>query len=198
MKQWFNKYKGAILKIFILVLIIVAISFLTALVLYLIGVINFDDGIAFNIEIFKSFSTSWYGAIIFILYLALLRMLLCVIPSMSMALTLLCTGVYGFTFSSFIISFASIIISSTILYVIGRFGGYRLTAKFLGESDADKALGLLRNRGTIYFPLMMLFPIFPDEALIMIAGTMKMSLKWFIPSILFGSGIGTATVVFGI
>ena len=44
---------------------------------------------------------------------------------------------------------------------------------------------------------MMMFPVFPDDALIMIAGTLKMSLKWFIPSIILGRGIGVATIVFG-
>jgi uncharacterized membrane protein YdjX (TVP38/TMEM64 family) len=45
---------------------------------------------------------------------------------------------------------------------------------------------------------MMMFPIFPDDALVMIAGTLKMSLKWFIPSIVLGRGIGIATIVFGL
>ena len=31
----------------------------------------------------------------------------------------------------------------------------------------------------------------------MVAGTLKMSLKWFIPSIVFGRGIGVATITFG-
>jgi len=37
-----------------------------------------------------------------------------------------------------------------------------------------------------------------DDALVMIAGTMKMSMAWFIPSIIVGRGIGTATIVFGL
>ena len=32
----------------------------------------------------------------------------------------------------------------------------------------------------------------------MIAGTLKMKLNWFIPSIVFGRGIGIATIVFGL
>ena len=43
----------------------------------------------------------------------------------------------------------------------------------------------------------MIFPAFPDDALVMIAGTIKMKLKWFIPSIILGRGIGIATIVFG-
>ena len=44
---------------------------------------------------------------------------------------------------------------------------------------------------------MMMFPIFPDDALVMIAGTLKMKLRWFIPSIVIGRGIGIAAIVFG-
>ena len=44
---------------------------------------------------------------------------------------------------------------------------------------------------------MMLFPIFPDDALVMIAGVTKMKLSWFIPSIIVCRGIGAATIIFG-
>jgi uncharacterized membrane protein YdjX (TVP38/TMEM64 family) len=40
--------------------------------------------------------------------------------------------------------------------------------------------------------------MFPDDALVMMAGTLKMSLKWFIPSIAVCRGIGVATIVFGL
>jgi uncharacterized membrane protein YdjX (TVP38/TMEM64 family) len=68
----------------------------------------------------------------------------------------------------------------------------------LGEKDCEKASELLNNKGAVFFPLMMMFPIFPDDALVMIAGTLKMSLKWFIPSIVIGRGIGIAMIVFGL
>ena len=85
-----------------------------------------------------------------------------------------------------------------MLYAIGRFGGYALGKKFIGEEDCEKASQLLNNKGLIYFPMMMMFPVFPDDALVMVAGTLKMSLKWFIPSIIFGRGIGVVTIVFGL
>ena len=84
------------------------------------------------------------------------------------------------------------------MYLVGRFGGYRICEKLLGKDDCEKALGLLRNKGTVFFPIMMMFPIFPDDALVMIAGTLKMSLKWFIPSIVIGRGIGISTIIFGL
>jgi uncharacterized membrane protein YdjX (TVP38/TMEM64 family) len=85
-----------------------------------------------------------------------------------------------------------------MLYILGRFGGYALGKKFIGEEDCEKASKLLNNKGLIYFPMMMMFPVFPDDALVMVAGTLKMSLKWFIPSILIGRGIGVVTIVFGL
>ena len=83
------------------------------------------------------------------------------------------------------------------MYLIGKFGGRKIVEKIIGEKDCETASQLLNNKGIAYFPVMMLFPIFPDDALIMIAGTLNMSLKWFIPSIAFGRGIGVATIVFG-
>ena len=64
MKKWFSKYKNTILKLFILILIAAGISVLSAFILYLFGVISFQDGLHFNEDLFKSFSTSWYGALI--------------------------------------------------------------------------------------------------------------------------------------
>jgi uncharacterized membrane protein YdjX (TVP38/TMEM64 family) len=84
------------------------------------------------------------------------------------------------------------------MYLTGRFGGYMICTKLLGEEDCKKASKLLNDKGLVFFPLMMLFPIFPDDALVMIAGTLKMSLKWFIPSIVICRGIGIATIIFGL
>ena len=83
------------------------------------------------------------------------------------------------------------------MYFIGRVGGYKICEKLLGKEDCKKASDLLNHRGVVYFPLMMMFPIFPDDALVMIAGTLKMSMKWFLPSIIFGRGFGVATIIFG-
>jgi uncharacterized membrane protein YdjX (TVP38/TMEM64 family) len=105
---------------------------------------------------------------------------------------------YEDPFVAFAVAFTGVLLSSLFMYVTGRFGGYNLCVKFLGQEDCDKATKLLRNKGTAFFPLMMMFPAFPDDALVMIAGTMKMSMAWFVPSIVLGRGIGTATIVFGL
>ena len=179
-------------------LTVIAVSVVTFLLLLAFNIIYIDDGMKFNVELFSAFKSTWYGWVIFIILQTVLCMLLCVIPGASMAFILLSKTLYPIAWQSFLLSFSSVMICSTVMYLVGRFGGYNLCVKFLGEEDCEKSLGLLRDKGTVYFPLMMMFPIFPDDALVMIAGTLKMSLKWFIPSIIIGRGIGICTIVFGL
>ncbi len=197
-KSFFVKNKMLLMHALWIVLGVVAVSVLSLLLLVLFNVVYFDNGMKFNSELFMSFKDSWYGWLLFIVLQTVLSMLLCAIPGAAMAFTLLSMTIYTQPWQAFVISFIAMLIASGTLYVIGRFGGYKLCEKLLGEKDCDRALTLLRNKGTVYFPLLMMFPTFPDEALTMIAGTMKMSLKWFIPSIVIGRGIGIATITFGL
>lgn len=198
MKAFFIRNKRAILNMLLLLGIVIGVSVLTTLLLVAFDIVYFDDGMKFNLELFNSFKTSWYGWIIFIVLQTFLSMLLCVIPGASMAFILLSQTIYTVAWQAFALSFSSVMIASTVMYLIGRFGGYKICTKLLGEEDCEKSLGLLRDKGTVFFPIMMMFPIFPDDALVMIAGTLKMSLKWFIPSIVIGRGIGIATIIFGL
>lgn len=197
MKKFVEKRKKLIIDALVVLAILIISALVSLTVLYLFGVVSFDGGIRFNESIFNAFKNSWYGFIIFILFQTILTMFLCVVPGASMAFIVLCTNIYELTWQAFIISFASVMISSTVMYLIGKFGGYKLCVKFLGKEDCDKSIEILRSKSTVYFPLAMMFPIFPDDALVMMAGTLKMKMKVFIPSIIIGRGIGIATVVFG-
>lgn len=196
--DFFKRNKSAILKFGLMLLTVMLISTITFLLLMAFGVVHFDDGIQFNTHVFEAFRDSWYGWIIFILLQTVLSVLMCIMPGASMAFILLSKAMYPTPWEAFMLSFASVMISSTVMYIIGRFGGYKICTHILGDEDCEKSLTLLRNKGTVFFPLMMMFPVFPDDALVMIAGTLKMSLKWFIPSIVIGRGIGIATITFGL
>ncbi len=197
MKEFLTKRKKLIIDILIMLVIIVALSVVSLLIFSAFGILSYEDGIQFNTNLFDSFRDSWYGWIIFILFQTILTIFLCAIPGASMAFIILCTKLYPEPWQAFIISFFSVMLSSTIMYMIGRFGGYKVCEKMLGKEDCEKSLELLRDKSTVYFPLMMLFPIFPDDALVMIAGTLRMKLRWFIPSIIIGRGLGIAMIVFG-
>ena len=197
-KSFFSRNSSLIWHSLLLILGVVAVSAVTLLLLAVFNVVSFEDGLKFNSAMFMSFKSAWYGWLVFIVLQTLLSMLLCAIPAAAMGLTLLCMTIYTEPWQAFVISFIGAMLASGMLYVIGRFGGYRLCTRFLGEKDCDRALSLLRNKGTVYFPLLMALPTFPDEALTMIAGTIKMSLAWFIPSIVIGRGIGIVTITFGL
>lgn len=174
------------------------ISVVSMLIFWACGIIYFEDGMQFNIEIFDAFKNSWTGYVMVIALEVIFTTLLCFVPGASMMFIVVIQTLYEDPFVAFAVAFTGVLLSSLFMYVTGRFGGYALCARLLGDKDCERAAGLLRNKGTAYFPLMMLFPVFPDDALVMIAGTMKMSMAWFIPSIIVGRGIGTATIVFGL
>ena len=197
-KKFLKEKKRSIINLAFALLFLVSLSVIAMLILVACDVMYFDEGIQFNSHIFDSFRSSWYGWIIFIVLQTVLSMLLCMIPGASMGFILLSKTLYPAAWQSFLLSFSSVMLASTVMYLVGRFGGHLLCEKILGKEDCDKALGLLRDKGTVFFPIMMMFPIFPDDALVMMAGTLKMSLKWFIPSIVVGRGIGIATIIFGL
>ncbi len=201
-KAAFRKNKKTILTFALILLAVAAISVISYFILNAFGVMYFneDGDMEFNPTLFASFSSAWYGFIFFILLQTVLSMLLCIFPGVSMALIILSTTVVfpGEPWKSFLLCFASVAIASCTMYALGRFGGYPLCCRLVGEGDAERALNLLRDKGTFFFPFMMLFPFFPDEALTMIAGTTRMKLSWFLPSIFVARGIGIATIVFGV
>ena len=196
-KAFFKKHEK-ITKILLTLLIFLLISVVSTVILYLLGIIYYDEGIQINQALFDSFKTTWYGVIVIIIAQVVITSLLSFVPGASMAFIMLLQALYNNPPVAFFVAFSGVMLSSFMLYVLGRFGGYSLAKKIIGEEDCEKASDLLNNKGIIYFPIMMLFPIFPDDALVMVAGTLKMSLKWFIPSIVIGRGIGVATIIFGL
>ena len=196
MKEFLNKRKKNILKIVAMLIILIIFSAISLLILQAFGIVYYEDGMKLNIQLFYQFTNSWYGAIIILLIQVAITTLTCFIPGASMAFIILLQTLFTNQIQAFIVAFLGVMLSSTIMYLIGRFGGHTLCEKIIGKEDSNKASELLNNRGVVYFPLMMLFPMFPDDALVMIAGTLKMSLKWFIPSIVIGRGIGVITVIF--
>ena len=198
MKEFFVKNKKVIIKSLLAILALIGLSVIAMLVLWAFGVIYFDDGMQINVHIFDTFRNSWLGALIFIVLQVICTKVLCFLPGTTMMFIVLGQTLYPDPTEAFIIVFAGALISSTAMYFTGRVGGYRICKRILGEEDCEKTTRLLRDNGTVFFPIMMLFPMFPDDALVMISGTLKMSLGWFFPSILIGRGVGISTIIFGL
>ncbi len=198
MKEFIRKYKKDILKILLALIALILFSALATVILIACGVLYYDDGVQFNAHIFDSFTNSWVGGLLFIVLQIICTTVLCFLPGTTMMFIVLGQTLYEEPWQAFLIVFIGVVISSTAMYLVGRFGGYKLCTKLLGEEDCEKATSLLRNKGSVFFPIMMLFPMFPDDALVMISGTLKMKLGWFFPSIIVGRGVGIATIIFGL
>ena len=197
-KDFLRKNCKRILSVLLMLATLALISVISMLLLWAFDIIYFDDGMQMNVELFNVFKNSWYGWIAIIVIQVILTMLLCFVPAFSMAFILLVQALFERPWQAFLITFTAVMLTSLIMYLMGRFGGYKLCERVLGSKDCERASELLNHKGAVFFPIMMLFPIFPDDALVMIAGTLKMSLKWFIPSIVVGRGIGIVTIVFGL
>ncbi len=198
MKEFFKKYKKTILNLLLTLIILVLFSIIAAVLLIACGVLYYEDGVQFNVHIFDSFKSSWIGGVLFIALQIICTTVLCFLPGTTMMFIVLSQVLYAEPWQAFLIVFVGVVFSSTAMYLVGRYGGYKLCVKMLGEEDCQKATTLLRNKGSVFFPIMMLFPMFPDDALVMIAGTLKMNLGWFFPSIIIGRGVGIASIIFGL
>lgn len=197
-KDFLKKHKTEIFRIAAAVGIVVGVSFAVFLVLLACGVVYFDGGMKLNAALVDHFRSSVWGIAAFLALQTVLTVVLCAIPGTNMTFILLAVALFPEPVKAFLIAFIGVMLSSSAMYLTGRAGGYKLCEKLLGGKDCARAAELLRNKGSVYFPLMMLFPAFPDDALVMLAGFIKMKLGWFIPSVFFGRGIGVATIVFGL
>ncbi len=197
MKAFFIRYKNTILSLLRMLLAIAVLSIAAHSLLLLSGIVYIEDGIQIRLSMFEKWRSSALGAMIIVGVQVLVTTFLCFLPGTTMTFLVLLPLLYEKLWQAFLLAFIGTLISSLSMYAVGRFGGRPLCEKFLGKEDTEKAVALLLDKGTVYFPLMMLFPMFPDDALVMIAGTLGMKLSWFIPSIVIGRGIGIASIIFG-
>ena len=198
MKELFVKNKRLITRSLLALGILVLFSVIAAIILIAFDVLYYDGGIQFNIHIFDAFASSWIGILLFFVLQVICTTVLCFLPGTTMMFIVLGQTLFPEPLVAFLIVFSGVIVSSTAMYLTGRFGGYRLCVRLVGKEDCDRSIELLREKGTVFFPVMMLFPVFPDDALVMISGTLKMKLSWFFPSIIIGRGVGIATIIFGL
>lgn len=196
--NWLKKNKKIIFRLLLLLFSIIFLSLLVFLIFYLTGIIEFNDGFSFNIELFDGIKGYWWSYLVFLLLQVIFTTLLCFAPGGSMAFILLGVALFGASWETFLLCFSGVIISSTIMYILGRFGGYKICAKLIGEDSMEKATKLIKEKGQVYYPVMMAIGGFPDDALVMIAGIIKMNFLYFALSTFIGRSIGVAFIVFGI
>lgn len=189
-KEKLKKY----LKIAIVLLVIASISIILYFVLRHFG---FTD-----VDVLKGFlqKAGGWAIIVYIVLRVSFTIFLSFMPACSMLFDLLSLAAFDYLppFAIFGICFASVVLTSVVMDLIGRFGGNKAIVKILGKEDYEEAKDLVQEKGMVYVPVMYLLPIFPDDAICMVSGATKMNFWVHLLEIILCRGIGCATVIFGV
>lgn len=96
---------------------------------------------------------------------------------------------------AFIMSFVAVMVGSIIMFFIGRKAGRKFLNWLIGKETAEKWIKKMSGGKYLFF-LMMLFPMFPDDILCVIAGLTNMTFPFFLWTNVLARGIGIACTVF--
>lgn len=192
MKHFFAKYKKKILQIGIVFTVII----LLAVAIYFI----FDYFNITDVETLKKIISDCgeYKYIVFLVLQVVLTVLLCFIPASNMSFIALGVLLFGANYKTFLLCFSGVIISSILMDFLGRFGLKKVFEKIIGAEDLEKAEKLINKYGKGYIPLFYLFPLFPDDAICCVVGSLKVNFWYHLFSIILCRGVGVATIVFGV
>lgn len=136
-----------------------------------------------------------WGWIVFIALFTLSTTLLCFVPGISMTFITVSIILFG-ALKGFLISSIAVFIASSIMFVVGNTVGERAAIKLVGKDSLEKAQKLVDVKSKLLLPLMLLFPVFPDDALCLVAGMTKMKYWYFAIIALICRTIGIATICF--
>ena len=191
-------HKKQIIQLLITLGLGIVISGIFLLVFYLTGIIQFDGGFKFNVDLFNEYKNSPTLYIIFTVVAAIGATLLCMNPLGSGIFTWLGIALFGANWKCFLATFVACFLSYLIIDALGRFGGSRLIIKIFGKEEYQKTEQLINEKGITYIPIMYLLPVFPDDMICLVVGSMKF--KWWLHMLYaaIGKSVGIATVVFGV
>ena len=189
-KEKLKKY----LKILIVLLVVAGISVGLYFLLRSLGYTDVD-----KLKAFLQKTGAW-AIIVYIALRVVMTIFLSFMPACSMMFDLLSLATFSYLPPPliFLICFASVVITSVVMDLIGRFGGNKAIVKILGQEDYDEAKGLVQEKGMVYVPVMYLLPIVPDDAICMVSGATKMNFWVHLLEIILCRGIGCATIIFGV
>ena len=181
MKKW--------IKISLLLLAVAAVSVGLFFVLRACGVTNIDK----LREIIASCGA--WGWIAFIALFTTCSTLLCFMPGTSATFIGVAIVMFG-AWKGFAISTISVFLSSSLMFFIGHHFGEKAAIKLVGKESLEKAQNLIDVKSKMLLPLMFLFPVFPDDALCMVAGMTKMRYWYFAAVVAIFRTIGIASICF--
>ena len=131
-------------------------------------------------------SVGWWK---YLVYCLLQFLQVTFIPLPAMATTIVGTLLFGPLVSS-LLSLVGILLGSMFAFWLGDKFGEKVVSWIVGEKSMKKYSSLLFDKGKYMFFLMMLFPLFPDDVLCLVAGMTAMSFRFFFITMILTRPIG--------
>lgn len=159
---------GLVANVLIIFIVVLFIIF------YYTGLLSHFSSLEEAREWFSSFG-AWAWIIFFLIQIAQVVIL----PIPAQITTIAGVLIFG-AWKAFIISAIATLIGSYICFGIGKWFGVKVAYKLASKETVDKYRNLLTKKGRLLLPVMFLFPAFPDDLLCFIAGTTKMTWRYFV------------------
>ena len=131
-------------------------------------------------------STGMWGRLVYVL-IQFLQVTF--IPLPAMVTTLAGTALFG-PLEASLLSLVGIMLGSVFAFWLGDKFGEKVCIWIAGKEATEKYSKLLYEKGKYLFFLMMLFPLFPDDVLCLVAGMTSMSFRYFFTTIILTRPIG--------
>ena len=98
----------------------------------------------------------------------------------------------------FVVTLCVLIIGVIVAYLIGlKWGKKAVTWAAGDEEEYNKWLKILKSKKTnVFYFLTILFPIFPDDILCLVAGSIRMNFWWYLGCNIIGRAIGLVSFMF--
>lgn len=173
MSKMKKETKTKIIKICIIVVALILLALAIYLPLELTGTIDKID----SAEELRDVILGW-GAYSYVMFVVIQFLQVTFLPLPAVVTTVAGTLVFG-PWITFGLSFFAVMLGSVFGFFLGRKVGRKLVVWVAGEKDAKKWEEKLKRGKYVYF-LMMLFPIFPDDILCIVAGCIGMDWKFFL------------------
>ena len=127
--KWVREHKQLVIVASLIVALLIPLTIL--------GLVYKNEISALFVSLLENLG--FWKYVLYILITSIGTILLAPIPGVSMAFILTGVGLFGATWQTFLICASSVFISSLVMYLLGRTGGYKLFIKIIGKDNLDKA-----------------------------------------------------------
>ncbi len=191
LKKWFdnNTTRGKILRL-VLVLIIVAIVLVVGY--FILRATGLWEKVN-SIEKIRNIVEKG-GAFSFVIFLIFQILQTTILQIPAIFVTIAGALIFG-NWTAFFLSYLGVMIGSIIMFWIGRKAGRKFLNWLIGSDSAEKWINRISSGKYLFF-LMMVFPMFPDDILCVVAGMTNISFSFFFWTNILARGLGIACTVF--